>query len=166
MRRLIQCVAFSAVLAVGAQAEQQQDSLLGHMTGHWVLTGTIAGQQTTHDIDAEWVLQNTYIRLREVSREKDAAGKPQYEAEVLIGYDAAKARYTCFWFDITGVASPGYGGIAQRQGDTLPFVFKMEQGDFHTTFAYQAKTGTWTWAMDDEHGGKLEPFARVTLARH
>jgi hypothetical protein len=166
MRKLIFCTVLAAVLAVGVQAEPQKDNLLDHMTGHWILIGTIDGQQTTHDIAAQWVLQNTYVRLTEVSREKDAAGKPQYEAEVLIGYDAAKSRYTCFWFDITGIASPGYGGVALRQGDTLPFVFKMERGDFRTTFAYQAKTDTWTWAMDAEQGGKLESFARGTLSRH
>ena len=165
MRRLMLYAAFSVVLTAGAQAEQQKDGFLDHMAGHWVLTGTIDGQKTTHDIDAGWVLQNTYLQFHEVSREKDAAGKPQYEAEVLVGYDAAKKRYVCFWYDITGVASPNTGAVAQRQGDTLPFVFKSEQGDFHTTFAYQAKAGTWTWAMDAEQHGKLTPFSRVTLSR-
>jgi hypothetical protein len=150
--------------AVAAQAAPI-DPLLDHMTGHWVLTGTIAGQRTTHDIDAGWILQNTYIRLTEVSREKDAAGKPQYEAEVLLGYDAAKKRYVCFWYDITGVASPDAGGIAKREGDTLPFVFKSPEGDFQTTMAYDAKSDSWQWGMDMEQGGKLEPFARVTLTR-
>lgn len=137
------------------------DPLLDHMTGHWVLTGTIAGQQTTHDVDAEWILQNRYVRLHEVSRETDASGKPRYEAEVLIGYDAPKQRYACFWFDITGVAAPGSGAVTERVGDTLPFVFKTE-GD-HATFAYQAASDTWTWTIDGEQGGKLVPFARVTL---
>lgn len=162
-----QCVAFVAILGLAAaHAATAPDSLLDRMAGDWILTGTIAGQQTTHDIDAEWILQNTYVRLHEVSREKDAAGKPQYEAEVLIGYDAAKSRYVCFWYDITGVASPGSGGIALRQGDSLRFVFKSEQGDFHTTFSYQANAGIWNWTMDMEQGGKLTPFARVSLTRH
>jgi hypothetical protein len=161
------CIVAVAVFALSAPSwAADRDPLLDHLTGHWVLRGTIAGQQTTHDIHAKWVLQDHYIRLTEVSREKDASGKPQYEAEVLLGYDVAKSRYVCFWFDITGVASPDSGGIAQREGDTLPFVFKSEQGDFRTTFVYQAKTDSWTWSMDMEQGGKLEPFARVTLTRH
>lgn len=161
------CAAFVAILGLAAaRAETTPDPFLDRMAGHWILTGTIAGQQTTHDIDAEWILQNTYVRLLEVSREKDAAGKPQYEAEVLIGYDTAKSRYVCFWYDITGVASPEAGGVATRQGDSLPFVFKSEQGDFHTTFSYQANADTWNWTMDMEQGGKLQPFARVSLTRH
>ena len=169
LRHVLRAVLILAALTFGfgaALAGNPKDALLDHMTGRWVLRGTIEGRQTTHDIHAKWVLHERYIRLTEVSREKDASGKPQYEAEVLLGYDAAKSRYVCFWFDITGVASPGSGGIAQRQGDTLPFVFKTPEGDFQTTMAYDAKVDTWQWRMDMEQGGKLEPFARVTLLRH
>jgi hypothetical protein len=143
-----------------------KDALLDHFAGHWVLTGTIDGQQTTHDIDAQWILQNNYIRFTEVSREKDASGKPQYEAEVLIGYDAAKQRYVCFWYDITGIAEPDSGdGVAVRQGDTLPFVFKMGGGIFRTTMSYDAKLDRWSWTMDMDQGGKLALFARTILTR-
>ncbi len=165
LRRIGLCMAAAASLASAASAGQARDALLDHMTGRWVLAGTIAGQQTTHDIDADWVLQDSYVRLHEVSRETDASGKPACEAEVLIGYDAAKQRYACFWFDITGIASPGSGGTAIRTGDSLPFVFKSPGGDFRTTFAYQGRTDTWTWTMDAEQGGKSEPFACVTLTR-
>jgi hypothetical protein len=142
-----------------------KDPLLDHLSGSWVLTGTIANQQTTHDVTAAWILQNTYLRLSEVSREMDKAGKPQYEAEVLLGYDPAKRRYVCFWYDITGVAGPRSGGVAKRQGDTLPFVFKSPDSDFRNTMAYDAKTGSWSWRMDLAEGSRLLPFARVTLAR-
>ena len=154
----------SLVLISGA-AFAAKDALLDHMAGHWVLQGTIAGSPTTHDIDADWVLQDEYIRIHEVSREKDAQGKPQYEAIVFVGYDQKTSRYACFWFDNTGIASPGSGAVAQREGDTLPFIFKSSQGDFHTTFFYVAKNDTWEWRMDGEEKGKLQPFARVTLSR-
>jgi len=169
LRHVLSAVLFLVALTLGsgtALAENPKDALLDHMAGRWVLRGTIEGRQTTHDIHAKWILHDHYIRLTEVSREKNSSGKPQYEAEVLLGYDAAKMRYVCFWFDNTGVASPGSGGIAQRQGDTLPFVFKNPEGDFQTTMAYDAKVNTWQWRMDMEQGGKLEPFARVTLTRH
>jgi hypothetical protein len=41
------------------------------MTGHWVMTGTIRRQPTTHDVDAEWVLKREYLRIQEVSRDND-----------------------------------------------------------------------------------------------
>lgn len=166
MKRFL-IIAAGAVFALGSLSfAAGKDPLLDHMTGRWVLSGTIEGKKTVHDVAAQWVLQGTYVLLHETAREKDAAGKPEYEAEVLLAYDAAKSRYVCFWYDTEGVAAPdAQGGVAVRAGDTLPFLFKTPQGDFHTTFVYQAKTDIWTWAMDGDNKGKLVPFARVTLKR-
>lgn len=142
-----------------------KDPLLDHMVGQWVLTGAIMGQATTHDVKAEWVLQNHYIRLTEVSREKDSSSKPQYDAEVLLGYDPAKRQYVCFWFDTTGIASPNSGGSATRAGETLPFVFKSADGDFRNTMTFDAKADRWSWVMEAEQNGKVSPFAKLTLQR-
>jgi hypothetical protein len=158
-------LAAAALLFAVPACAAGKDPLLDHLAGKWVLAGTIENQPTTHDVTAEWILQNTYLRFTEVSREKDAAGKPLYEAEVLLGYDAAKKRYVCFWYDITGVAGPDSGGIASRDGDALPFVFKSASGDFHTTFTYQTASGSWRVAMDGEDHGKLVPFARMVMTK-
>ena len=41
------------------------------MTGNWTLEGTIAGRETTHDIESDWVLRREYIRIHETfAREK------------------------------------------------------------------------------------------------
>ncbi len=81
-------VILTAILLTATAAAQQpplSSPLLDHLLGHWVLRGEIAGKQTTHDVDADWVIQHHYLRLHEVSREKDAKGQPQYEATVFIG---------------------------------------------------------------------------------
>jgi hypothetical protein len=164
MRRF--AVIAAALLFASPAVAADRDALLDSMTGRWVLSGTIDNQQTTHDITAAWILQNTYIRLSEVSRERDSAGKPLYEAEVLIGYDAAKHRYVCFWYDITAIAAPEQGGgVATRNGDSLPFLFNIGGAPFHTTFTWHADNSTWTWTMDGEDHGRLVPFARVRLER-
>jgi len=164
-------VAVLLVLAsLSASAEQGplQDPLLDRLAGTWVLQGTIAGQQTTHDIQADWVLAHGYVRLHEVSREKDAGGQPAYEAIVLIGWDADLESYACLWLDSTG--SGGLKGWAighgKRDGDTIPFLFKGADGSpFHNTFAYDRRADSWQWVMNNEQDGKLVPFARVTLTR-
>jgi hypothetical protein len=158
-------IAVAALVFAAPSFAADKEPLLNHMAGKWVLTGTIENQPTTHDVTAEWILQNTYLRFTEIAREKDATGKPLYEAEVLLGYDAAKKRYVCFWYDITGVAGPGSGGAATRDGYRLPFVFKSASGDFHTTFAYEAGSDSWTVAMDADVKGKLVPFARLVLKK-
>ena len=52
-------------------------------------------RQTVHDVDAERVLNGGYLRLHEISREKDAKGVPAYEAVVFISIDAKTGEYAC-----------------------------------------------------------------------
>lgn len=67
------------------------------MNGRWMLTGTIAKQQTTRDVNVHWILNREYIRIHEVSREENAAGGPEYEAWIHIAWDAKKSEYAVFW---------------------------------------------------------------------
>jgi hypothetical protein len=141
-----------------------KDAFLDHLSGSWVLSGAIMGQATTHDVKAEWVLQNHYLRLSEISREKKDA-KAQYGAEALLAFDPGKQQFVCFWFDNTVIAATTDGGSAVREGDSLPFVFKSADGDFFNTMTYDAKADSWSWAMDGEVKGERKPFARLTLKR-
>ena len=60
---------------VRAQASQP-DPLLDRLIGTWVLRGTIAGQETVHDMTCRWVLGAEYVEIHEVSREKTPSGTP------------------------------------------------------------------------------------------
>jgi hypothetical protein len=152
-----------------AQAAPVNDPLLERLAGTWVLRGTLAGQQTTHDVTAEWVLNHLYLRLHEVSREKDAAGQPQYEALVLIGRDEPAKEYQCQWLDTTGggALTPESVGHGKRDGEKIPFAWKDKDGtvSFNNTFAYDRRTDSWSWIMDNIQKGKPVPFARLTLTR-
>ncbi len=155
-------------IPASAQAPPFQDPLLDRLIGTWVLRGTIGGAETTHDIDVDWVLGHQYVRLHEVSREKDARGRSAYEAIVFIGWDQPSAAYACLWLDSTGGGGlKGQAiGYAKRVGDEIPFLFHGGDGSvFHTTFAYRPASDSWEWLMDAEEGGKLQPFARVRLTR-
>ncbi len=48
----------------------RSEAMLGRLVGSWRLTGTIAGQSAVHDVDAEWTLQRSCVRINEVSRER------------------------------------------------------------------------------------------------
>jgi hypothetical protein len=171
MKRTIFAIVSLILVSTPARAQQPpafQDPLLDRLTGAWVLQGTIGGQETTHDVAAEWVLGHQYLRLTEVSREKDAEGRAAYEAIVFIGWDQPSEAYACLWLDSTGGGGlTGQAiGHAKRNGDAVAFLFKASDGSlFHTTFAYNREAGTWQWLMDGEAGGKLQSFARVTLIR-
>jgi hypothetical protein len=168
LKRLLVLVALTAVSA-GAAPPAGDDPWLSRLVGHWVLEGRIAGKETTHDVDAEWVLNHLYVRLHEVSREKDASGKAAYEAIVYVTWHAAAGEYVVLWLDSTasgGFASEGTGH-ARPEGESLPFVFKDAQGEisFKNTFAYDPASGTWSWIMDNVNRGVSKPFGRVTLTR-
>ena len=153
--------------AAFAQQVAFQDSLLDQFAGQWVLRGTIDGKQTTHDVDARWILGHLYLQFREISREKDSAGAPEYEALVTIGWDEPSNQYACLWLDNTsGAGLTGTIAFAKREPDRMAFLFKGKDGSlFHTTFVRDRKADSWQWMMDGEENGKLQPFARVSLQR-
>ncbi len=142
--------------------------LLDHLAGQWVLQGTIAGKQTTHDVQAEWVLKREYLRLHEVSREKDAKGDPAYEAIVFVSWDPKTQEYICLWLDSTAGGGLSAQGLAhgKKSGDSIPFVFTTSPSDsIHNTFVYDRDTHTWKWLIDNDANGKTQRFADVTLVR-
>ena len=156
-----------SALSVSAQPETLQDPLLEHMIGKWILQGTMAGRETTHDIDVEWILGHRYVQLHEVAREKKASGEAAYEATVFLGWDPPSSQYACLWLDVTGIGglSAQAIGHAPKSTDKMAFLFKYDCGIFHTTFVYDEHTDTWQWLMDEEEKGKLQPFARVKMTR-
>jgi len=162
---------FGGITAVSVDAEPPpgDDPWLSRLVGHWVLRGLIAGKDTTHDVDVEWVLNHLYIRLHEVSREKDSRGRPAYEAIVYVTWYAAAGEYAILWLDTTasGGFSPEGIGHAKPEGESLPFVFKDAHGEvsFKNTFAYNPASRTWAWVMDNVDKGVPKTFGRVKLTR-
>jgi hypothetical protein len=161
---LILCTATVAV----AQQPPVQAPLLDHLVGKWVLQGTVASQQTTHQVNAEWVLGHHYLLIQEVSRELNGKGEPQYQATVYIGWNEATKEYACVWLDLYGGLTSASIGVASPKEDELLFVFRNEKGevDFKNDFVYDAKANTWDWRMDNVVGGVAKPFARVKLTHN
>ena len=157
-----------ATFSASAQEPTHKDPLLDRLAGNWILQGTIAGRQTTHDIESEWVLNHEYLRFHETSREKNVQGQPAYEAIVIIEWDESSSEYRCLWLDSTGG-----GGLStevahgKRGNDEITFLFsdKDKGSGIHTTFVYNKGADTWNWQIDNESGGRLTSFARVKLTR-
>jgi len=159
---------FITSFSASAQQPAAKDPLLDHLAGSWILQGTIAGHQTTHDIESEWVLGHEYLRLHETSREKNAQGQPAYEAIIFIEWDDTAHEYRCLWLDSTGgggLAAPTAQG--KRGNDEITFLFRDKDRDsgVNTTFVYNKSADTWDWLIDNEDAGKRTSFARVKLAR-
>jgi hypothetical protein len=160
----------AAALAVASPtvAEQPtlQDALLDKLQGSWVITGAVAGEETTDDLTVEWVNQHQYLRLHEVSRHKRQNGRPRYEATVYIGWNQSTAKYGIVWLDDFGGLSTQSIGLANKIDNQLPFVFTNTDGSFtRTTMTYNPASKGWTWTIDEDRAGKLSRFAELTLTR-
>ncbi len=157
---------FASSAAVAASAVPAPDQFLDLMQGRWKVTGTYNGHPAKHNFKAELVFRNGYLRFRDVSEEEKADGIEEFEVMAYLGYDAAKSRYICIWVDNRGIPDPeNVAAVATRVGDSLPFVFKAKDGTFHSTFTYDSKTTTWTWIMENEKNGALEPVATLKLRK-
>jgi hypothetical protein len=163
---LLSLIFFVPAFAV-AQEPPVNSPLLDHLVGKWVLQGTIAGQETTHDVDAEWVLDHHYVRIHEVSRLKTSKGQPQYEATVYIAWNDTTKDYACVWLDVFGGLNSVSIGVASPKENELAFIFKDEKGavSFKNDFLYDAKADIWEWRMDNVSNGEAKPFGRVKLVR-
>ncbi len=167
MRTILKAAAILIMVAGSVFAQQPtfHDDLLDKLAGNWILQGTIMGKQTTHDVAAEWVLGHQYLRIHEISHEKNPQGQPEYEAMVFVGWDQAAGEYVCFWLDTYGGMYNSTVALAKRNGDVIPFLFKAKDSTFHTQFIYQRELSKWEWQMDSEEKGGMKPFARLTLTR-
>ena len=171
MKRLLLIAALCSMtaVAVSAQSPTGSDPWLSRLVGNWILEGRIAGKDTTHDVEGEWVLNDLYVRLHEVSREKDSSGRPAYEAIVYVTRDLAPGEYAILWLDNTASGAFSAEGIghAKPEGDSLPFVFKASNGEvsFRNTFVYDPASRSWKWVMDNVDKGVPKPFGRVKLSR-
>ena len=160
-----------AMLCDGAFAGEpgHSEALLGQLAGNWVLSGKLAGRETTHDISADWALNRGYLRIHEISREKAPSGAAFYEAIIFISYKAKTDDYTCLWLDSTsneGLVAEGFAH-AKRSENSLPFVFRDANGQvsFENTFVYDTTSDSWKWIMDNVEAEKRKPFGRVTLVK-
>lgn len=126
------------------------------------------GHNSVRDIDGEWVIQHHYLRLHEVSREKDAKGNPRYEAMELFTTGPQKDQIQCVWLDVYA-GGPGLTtlGVADPKENEIPFVFKDDKGEINFTndFAYDPKSDTWQWTMNNVDNGKAIPFGTEKLAK-
>jgi hypothetical protein len=150
-----------------AQQAPLNSPLLDHLAGRWVLKGTIAGQQVIHDVDGEWTLDHHYLRIHEVSRDKNGQGKPNYEAIVFVVWNEQPKQYACAWLDVFGGLPTESIGVATPKENEIPFVFKDDKGSISLTndFLYHLANDTWEWQIDNIDKGVAKPFTRVQLTR-
>lgn len=127
------------------------------------MPGTVEGKPVSFSLEAERVLQNKFILIHM----KDLGVPSQYEADVYIGYDTARACYVTFWLDNFGVDSAvsvlGYG---KKIENALVILFSFPNEPFRDTFTYDSMNDAWRFLLEDgTPQGTWKTFADYTLMR-
>lgn len=167
MAKSVILFAFLFTTAAFAQHAPVDSPLLDRLVGKWVSQTEIMGHKSTRDIDGEWIIQHHYLRLHEVSREKDAKGNPKYEAMEIFTTGPQKNQIQCVWLDVFAGEGLTTFGVADPKENAIPFIFKDENGEisFTNDFTYDPKSDTWQWTMNNVDHGKAIPFGTEKLAR-
>ncbi len=119
-----------ASLSSSAQDSMRADPLVDRLTGGRTRQGTIAGHETTHDIESEWVPNHEYLRFHETSREKNTQGQFAHEAIVFIEWDESSKKYRCLWLDSTaggGLSAPI--ALGKQSNDEIAFLSRVKDKD-------------------------------------
>jgi hypothetical protein len=174
MQRAIWLAIVVAIGIIGTEARRSQadepldgprqifrDDLIDNLVGNWKLTRKIRGKELENTVHAEWVLNHQFLQIHM----KDASTPPAYEALVLIGYSNADKRYVAHWCDTYGgkFSATGFG---KRNGDSIEFDFKYDDGPFFNTFTWDAKTKRWSCRLENgTKDGKRTLFCEDLLRR-
>lgn len=169
--KAVRCAVFFLLVVIrcpllGQKKDEGPTQLLEHLGGNWVLEGVLGSRHVMHDITAEWILNHEYLRLHEVSREKNNKGGPSYEAIIIISWDNKANEYRCLWLDNTeggGLSTPT--ARAKPAGQSITFVFAPPNESLHTTFKYDKRSDRWQLTIDDVKDGKPYRFGDDTLTR-
>jgi len=149
-----------------SQTPEWRDDLVEHMTGNWKMGGQVMGGDAHHDVQAEWVLNHQFLRIREQTATGAPGAEHKYEATWFLGYDPVSERYVLHLLDVFGTRFSETLGYGTRDGDAIRFVFEYPDGPFHTTFRWSPEKDSWQWLMEQKNkDGKWTNFADLKLTR-
>lgn len=140
--------------------------LLDHLTGRWVLRGTMGQTELHQQVEAEWVVQGQYLRMHMLDAEPPAEGQTPYEAVYMLGYDEEAGEYIFHLFDTYGAAYTRTIGVGIRTGDSIRFLFDYPGGLFANTFTWYPEAHRWEMTLEQQsEDGTWTRFATKTLTR-
>src|SRR5437870_12692781 len=149
-------LATSAVFAAGPPPELS-DPFLDKFVGDWRVERKMGkGGVKQTSVYCEWVLNHQFIEFHYGY----ADPKPEYEAFVFIGFDAAAKNYVCHWMDVFSArySALGYGKIDDDLR-AIEFRFVPKDGELTNKFSFDPQTKTWTSLIRQTEKGEWKTFA-------
>jgi hypothetical protein len=136
------------------------DVLLNNLVGRWSLTGKMGDTALYQEVNAKWVLRESFVEIRFSPARVGEGGNPDYEALYLIGYDKKTNEYVLHLFDTFGVTSKPVPGIGTRKDNLIRFKFDYTVGQWYNTFTWDPAQRSWKNMITYERkDGSEGPFA-------
>ena len=102
------------------------------------------GEPVTYRMLAGPTLQGAFTEIHMT----DVQVPSQYEALVLLGYDAESKTILVHWMDTFGAKYSIPHGTGTVSGNTVQFTIPYQSGAFRDTFTYSPETNTWLFALE------------------
>jgi hypothetical protein len=163
--RLLLTVLLSLPVMAQAPADWA-DGFVGNLAGSWKLGGKVGSSEAHHDVEADWVLNHQFLRIKETTSATAPAGERGYDSIWYLGYDPISERYVLHLMDTFGARFSETLGYGTRDGNQIKFVFEYPDGPFHNTYLWNADEKSWPWLMEQkDKDGKWVPFANLKLTK-
>ena len=149
-----------AVLAEDARDKQLNDRFLDQLVGEWHVTRNFPKRPRAENVvRVQWTLNHQWLELQY----RDIATPSKYEADVFIGFDAAKKQYVCHWMDNFGGA---YSAMDWGKIDDKMLSLEFKFGDELTNrFTFDPKSKNWTSLIRQVEHGEWTTFCEDKFAR-
>ena len=156
------------ILATGTlRAEEhpripERPAALRALDGDWVMSGDVMGKPVTYKMVAGPTLQGAFTEIHM----NDVQVPSEYEARVLIGYDAESKTVIAHWMDSFGAKYSIPHGTGKVTENSIQFTIPYEGGPFRDTFTYNPETNTWLFVLEaSQPDGTWKHFARYSVRR-
>lgn len=140
-------------------------AFLDNLTGSWDLTGKMGEVGLHQQVDAEWTLGGTFIRMYFKSLTGESNPTSDYEAVYHIGYNAEHQVFVMHLLDTTEVPLNCVMGTGMRQANELPFIFEYGKTKFWNRFVWHPDTDSWSFIQSFEERGETKIFATKEMVR-
>ena len=166
--RLVTFLPLALLVASGIAGAQDHPTIperpaaLKALDGDWVMTGDVMGEPVTYRMHGGPTLQGAFTEIH-----MDDVQRPsQYEARVLIGYDADSRSVIAHWMDSFGAKYSIPHGTGSLDDHSIRFTIPYASGPFRDTFTYSADTDSWLFVLEaGQPDGSWKHFARYDVRR-
>lgn len=166
--RLLAVAGFLVIFTAGTLSAQEhpkipeRPAVLKALDGEWVMSGDVMGKPVIYRMVAGPTLQGAFTEIHM----NDVQVPSEYEARVLIGYDAESNAVIVHWMDSFGAKYSIPHGTGNVTKKSIQFTIPYEGGPFRDTFTYNLETNTWLFVLEaSKPDGTWKHFARYSVRR-